>query len=113
VIEHGFAIAAVILSLFSLARTWVPPQRRNVADLQGRIEDCEYALADVRDRLTKRARSDGAENARGVFKERRAATDKLLEQAASIVDAAQTAGAAPGAEVFPMDKASLRARYLR
>jgi hypothetical protein len=107
----GIALAALALSLFSLARAWVPPQTRGVLELQGRVEDLEFALADVRQRLTKRARAEGADNARGAFKERRAASDTLLEQAAAVVDAAKTARDTGSADVVSMDKASLRALY--
>jgi hypothetical protein len=109
-IEHVIALAALTLALFALARVYVPPQSRRVMELTERVSDLEWAYERQSERLTKHNRAEGAENARGAFKARRAATDTLLEQAAAVVDAAKTAGAS--ADVVPMDKAALRARYL-
>ena len=103
---------ALALSLFSLARAWRPPQTRKVIELTGRVEDLEFAYEQTSQRMTKRARTEGADTARAAHKEKTATTQALLDHARAVVETAQRSGAAPGTEVVPFDKAALRARYL-
>jgi hypothetical protein len=107
----GIATAALALSLFSAWRSIIPPQTRLVATLQGRVEDLEFALADVRDRLTKRARAEGADESRDKLKRKRTVAEQALQEAAAVLEAAQTAGAqaSPGPSL-PDDPAVVKAR---
>jgi hypothetical protein len=104
---------ALALSVFSLARAWVPPQTRKVIELQGRIEDLEYAAEQTAQRLTRRARSEGAEVARAVHVNKSRDTAALLDHARSVVENAKGTAAAPSHDDPLAIKDALRARHLQ
>ena len=108
------AVIALVVASISLARAWVPPQTRKVLELQGRIEDLEFHADETARRMTKRARSEGAETARAAHVKKSADTAALLEHAREVVNKAQAHQAAtPSADVVPMhDRDALRARFL-
>lgn len=109
------SIAALVASLLALARAYVPPQQRQLHQLTGRVEDLEMAHQDVRERLTKRAKTENMAKARDE-KESRANTRERIELEALRVLAESRAGATPASQPQPLDEAAqraqLRARYL-
>lgn len=94
-IELGIACVALMLSAVALIRSYVPPQTRRVAELTANVADLQHAVDTFGSRLTGWKRAEGMEEARGAFKTRRAASDKLLNEAAAVLEAVKQPAAAP------------------
>jgi len=95
-VDYGLALSAAALALafWSLWRSYVPPQTRQVNQLTGRVEDLELAHDDIRQRLTRRAQTENMAKARATHEERAARRDAVEEHAAEIIRTARQ-GPAP------------------
>lgn len=81
--------ALAALSVLSLIRCYIPPQRRSHLELVGRVEDLEFAHDEVRQRLTKRAKAENMDKARTAHEARAERRDQIESEAAAILDAAK------------------------
>lgn len=102
------AIFAVGLSTFAVLRTFIPPQTRQVRELQQRVEEVDDDNAALHSRLNERAARENMAKARTVRESRREHSDTLLEHAAALV---KNGGAQPAAAARPTDPEAARAHY--
>ena len=107
--ELWIASAALVLAAVALIRSYVPPQQRRVAELTANVADLQESVDDFGRRLTNWKRAGGVEQAREAYKARRASSDKVLEEAAAVLEAVKAAPqpAAPP----PLSKEALRAQF--
>jgi hypothetical protein len=103
---------AIALAAAALARAYVPPQSRKVHELEGRIQDLEFAYDELAKRMTRRARTEGLETAREVHKARSERSDRATEEALRIIDEHKAPGAAAAALPSVPNKIALRARLI-
>jgi hypothetical protein len=104
-------IFASALAAAALWRAYVPPQTRKVHELEGRIQDLEFAYDELSKRMTKRARTEGLEAAREVHKARSERNDRATEEALRIIEEHKAPGAAGALPSVP-NKIALRARLI-
>lgn len=101
------------LSAVALILAFKPPQQRKVLELRGRVEDLEFAVEETSKRITKRARTEGMEQARVAHEDRRQRQDRIEAEALALINA-KKAGEQGELLAGPDDaaKRALRARLL-
>ena len=111
-IELIIASIALVIAAAALIRSYIPPQQRQVADLTAAVADLQYSVETFGNRLTGWKRGDGMEQAREKLKTRRAASDKVLEEAAAVLEAVKGAPPLPQQQqALPLTKEALRREF--
>jgi len=111
VIELILSSTALLIAAVALYRSYIPPQTRRVAELTADVADLQHSVDTFGSRLTGWKRSEGMEEARGALKTRRAASDKVLQEAAAVLEAVKGAPPAAQASPPPLSKEALRAQF--
>lgn len=104
------ALGGLILSCLAVARTYLRAPSRELWLLTGRVEDLEQAHADVRDRLTRRAKSENMQKARDALETSRRSARDLEAEALRVIEEAKQ-GPQPQVALDPgSQKRALRAQ---
>lgn len=98
---------ASVFSLWSLIRTYTPPQEKRVRDLMERVIGLEEAYNAIAARLARRVKSDDVAHARESLALKRERADQVTQKAMEIMAAHQQA--APAATLS--GKAALRRQF--
>jgi len=104
---------AISLALFSAWRAHVPPQQRNVYDLQVRVADLEFAIAKLSESITREQRRALAAGARDAKDAKHNKHEALAAEAAALLSTTPATLATPTKspqEEHAARKAALRVR---
>lgn len=83
--DLAVAIAAALIALVALARSFVPPQARAVQELAARVELLELRAAQIGEAFTARERRQIAAEARAAKAEKAEQRRNIAEEAAALL----------------------------